>query len=66
MESFDRKSMMKTDGEGEKPAIDACRLQGTDDFLVNSLDNVLMLIESDSSQARPQHEIIVQVEEMLL
>ena len=32
VESFDRKSMMKTDVEGEKPAIDACRLQGTDDF----------------------------------
>jgi hypothetical protein len=32
MESFDRKSMMKTDVEGEKPAIDARRLQGTDDF----------------------------------
>ena len=32
MKSFDRKSMVKTDVEGEKPAIDACRLQGTDDF----------------------------------
>ena len=32
MESFDRKSMMKIDVEGEKPSIDACRLQGTDDF----------------------------------
>ena len=32
MESFDRQSMMKTDVQGEKPAIDACRFQGTDDF----------------------------------
>ena len=50
--------------EGEKPAIDACRLQGTDDFEVNSLDNVLMSIESDPLQASPQHEIIDQVEEI--
>ena len=47
--------------EGEKPAIEACRFQGTDDFWINFLDNVLMLIEIDLLLASPQHEIIDQV-----
>ena len=47
--------------EGEKPAIKACRFQGTDDFWVNLLDNELLSIESDLSYASPQHEIIDQV-----
>ena len=47
--------------EGENPAIEACRFQGTDDFQVIFLDNELESIESDLLQASPQHEIIDQV-----
>ena len=48
-ESFDRRSLMQPVVEGEKPAIEAWKFQGTDDFWIKFLDNVLMSIESDLS-----------------
>ena len=48
-ESFDRRSMIQPVVEGEKPAIEAWRFQGTNDFWINFLDNELSSIESDPS-----------------
>ena len=49
MESFDWTSMTEPVVEGEKPAIEACRFQGTDDFYINFVDNELSSIKSDPS-----------------
>ena len=48
-ESFDRRSMMQPFVEGEKPAIEACKFQGTNDLWINFLDKELSSIESDPS-----------------
>ena len=47
--------------EGEKPAIKACRFQGTDGLYIKFLDDELSSIESDPSYANSRHETIDQV-----